>query len=166
MCHAAQRRNPGRYEPIPRGSEDGTGEVQAEVQLDPIPALTFHQMKEPPTTELDGAGAGGRTPLLFVESLIVGTRGRVGQAGKPVDGWRVLVNDLNLQVGPGEVFCVLGRSGIGKSRLLRAVAGLDDLVGSLALCSPPGNSPLRIDGTAERVVPSGAAGAVMPCQVY
>ena len=42
-----------------------------------------------------------------------------------VSGQRTLVRDLSLQVRAGEILCVVGRSGIGKSRLLRAIAGLD-----------------------------------------
>lgn len=37
---------------------------------------------------------------------------------------RVLVDDLNWQVSPGECWCVIGRNGAGKSTLLRTLAGL------------------------------------------
>ena len=42
----------------------------------------------------------------------------LGYAGEPV------VEDLDLEVQPGEIVVVLGHSGCGKSTLLRAVAGL------------------------------------------
>jgi iron complex transport system ATP-binding protein len=39
-------------------------------------------------------------------------------------GGRVLVKDLNWQVGDRECWCVIGRNGAGKSTLLRTLAGL------------------------------------------
>jgi sulfonate transport system ATP-binding protein len=40
-------------------------------------------------------------------------------------GDRVVLDDLELQVEPGEFVALIGRSGTGKSTLLRAVAGLE-----------------------------------------
>ncbi len=50
-----------------------------------------------------------------------------GAAGSdPADmGW--VFRGLNLEVAPGELFCLLGPSGCGKSTLLRTMAGLDQL---------------------------------------
>ena len=42
----------------------------------------------------------------------------------PTEPGRELVSDLSLSVAAGERLLVVGRSGIGKSSLLRAVAGL------------------------------------------
>lgn len=39
-------------------------------------------------------------------------------------GKRIILRDINLSVGPGEVVCVLGANGVGKSTLLRTLAGL------------------------------------------
>ncbi|PBC36020.1 branched-chain amino acid ABC transporter ATP-binding protein [Rhodococcus sp. ACPA4] len=39
-------------------------------------------------------------------------------------GKRVILRDIDLTVGPAEVVCVLGANGVGKSTLLRTVAGL------------------------------------------
>ena len=36
-----------------------------------------------------------------------------------------VVNNLNLNIGPGEVTCLLGPSGCGKSTTLRIVAGVE-----------------------------------------
>jgi iron complex transport system ATP-binding protein len=41
-----------------------------------------------------------------------------------VVGTRVLVEQLDWWVGPGECWCVIGRNGAGKSTLLRTLAGL------------------------------------------
>jgi urea transport system ATP-binding protein len=39
-------------------------------------------------------------------------------------GRGVILNDINLVVRDGEIVCILGRNGVGKSTLLRAVIGL------------------------------------------
>jgi thiamine transport system ATP-binding protein len=44
-----------------------------------------------------------------------------------------VLHDIDLEVGAGEIVCILGPSGGGKSTLLRAVAGLVDHTGSIAV---------------------------------
>ena len=44
---------------------------------------------------------------------------------KTVPGGRVLFQNLNLQVGSGELVAIIGESGSGKSTLLNIIAGLD-----------------------------------------
>ena len=49
-------------------------------------------------------------------------------------GPRTILGPLTLSVGPGERVALLGPSGIGKSTLLRIVAGLDlDFSGDLSV---------------------------------
>jgi iron complex transport system ATP-binding protein len=42
-------------------------------------------------------------------------------------GPRQLINNLNWQVNAGECWCIIGRNGVGKSTLLRSLAGLINL---------------------------------------
>jgi len=59
------------------------------------------------------AGLGDQTPLLEVRHVT-----------RRFDG-RAVVDDLSLQVMPGQVTCLLGPSGCGKSTTLRIIAGVD-----------------------------------------
>ena len=49
----------------------------------------------------------------------------------------VVLDDLDLDIGSGKFVAMIGRSGTGKSTLLRALAGLDrDVTGELAVSAP------------------------------
>ncbi len=52
-------------------------------------------------------------------------------------GWKWVVNDVNLKVGAGERWAILGRNGSGKSTLIRLIGGAEDpTAGSVsATCS-------------------------------
>ena len=59
----------------------------------------------------------------------------VGQSGSGLSvsglrhdyGARPVLRDINLEVGPGEILCLLGPSGCGKTTTLRLIAGLEEL---------------------------------------
>ncbi|MEQ8809532.1 MAG: ABC transporter ATP-binding protein, partial [Imperialibacter sp.] len=49
-----------------------------------------------------------------------------------------LLKDINLEIKPGEVVCLLGQNGVGKSTLLRTIAGLQPpLSGEVLLVNQP-----------------------------
>ncbi|CAD5273308.1 MULTISPECIES: ABC transporter ATP-binding protein [unclassified Imperialibacter] len=49
-----------------------------------------------------------------------------------------LLKDINLDINPGEVVCLLGQNGVGKSTLLRTIAGLQPpLSGEVLLVNQP-----------------------------
>ncbi len=52
-------------------------------------------------------------------------------------GGHVVLDDLDLAIGSGEFVAMIGRSGTGKSTLLRALAGLDrDVTGDVVVSDP------------------------------
>ena len=70
-------------------------------------------------------------------------------------GDHVVLNDLDLDIGRGEFVAMIGRSGTGKSTLLRALAGLDrDLTGERCV-----NAPVSVVFQEPRLVPWKKVGA-------
>ncbi|WP_051960566.1 ABC transporter ATP-binding protein [Devosia riboflavina] len=61
------------------------------------------------------------TPSLKTHDLAVGYRSR----GKS----RTVLRDINVQVSPGELVCLLGVNGIGKSTLMRTLARMEPALG-------------------------------------
>jgi ABC-type Fe3+/spermidine/putrescine transport system ATPase subunit len=52
-------------------------------------------------------------------------RKEFGSPGAPI----IAIDDVSLQIAPGEFVCIVGPSGCGKSTLLRILAGLDFATG-------------------------------------
>jgi ABC-type iron transport system FetAB ATPase subunit len=69
------------------------------------------------------------------------SRSRSPAAARPAIGERLALRgvsagplrDVSLEVGPGEIVCISGESGSGKSRLLRAIADLEAHEGEVAI---------------------------------
>nr|WP_229205802.1 ATP-binding cassette domain-containing protein [Duganella sp. Leaf126] len=72
-------------------------------------------------------------------------------------GERAVLNDIALQLHPGEFVAVVGRSGCGKSTLLRAIAGLEAVEqGTIAVGQgvlDPGAANIRIMFQEARLLP-------------
>ncbi|RKP44174.1 ABC transporter ATP-binding protein [Trinickia fusca] len=69
---------------------------------------------------------------------------------------RPVVQDVDLDVAPGEFCVLLGASGCGKSTLLRMIAGLEDIT----------SGELLIDGKPMNSVPAARRGVAMVFQSY
>lgn len=74
-------------------------------------------------------------------SAILSAQGlAIGYAG--ADGWQPLLEGFDLEVKPGEVVSLLGPSGVGKSSVLRALAGLQPAAqGEVRLLGEPLRQP-------------------------
>jgi polar amino acid transport system ATP-binding protein len=76
------------------------------------------------------------TPVLEVERLCV------FRGGQPV------VHDVTFRAGRGERVALMGVSGAGKTTVLRAIAGLEQISGAVSVCrpgGPAGNGPRDLD---------------------
>ncbi|MCA1326755.1 ABC transporter ATP-binding protein [Herbaspirillum sp. alder98] len=62
----------------------------------------------------------GARPLLELHQLAAGY-GEIGRDGRPA---KLVLDDINLKLYPGQAIGVIGESGSGKSTLARAIAGL------------------------------------------
>lgn len=74
-------------------------------------------------------------------SAILSAQGlAIGYAG--ADGWQPVLEGFDLEVKPGEVVSLLGPSGVGKSSVLRALAGLQPAAqGEVRLLGEPLRQP-------------------------
>jgi NitT/TauT family transport system ATP-binding protein len=70
-----------------------------------------------PGAAADGSAAGPAGPAVRITGVHKSFRGPAGA--------QQVLEDINLEVAPGEFVCLLGASGCGKSTLLNLIAGLD-----------------------------------------
>ena len=107
-----------------------------------------------PGTLAAGPGTDGGTPDPM------GSVGPVGPVARTrgltrAFGDHVVLDHLDLDISPGEFVAMIGRSGTGKSTLLRALAGLDrEVTGELAV-----NAPVSVVFQEPRLVPWKKVGA-------
>jgi peptide/nickel transport system ATP-binding protein len=89
----------------------------------PTPALALRVAAPatPETARRRVAGGGG--PILELRRLSVRYPRRFDFLGRPVETVTA-VDDVSLQVHPGETLCLVGESGCGKTSLLNAIVGL------------------------------------------
>jgi len=87
-------------------------------------------------SELDGVAPGARVPNLLGPSFdsvtperppapAVEPAVRIEHVGKRFGNGPLVLDDINLDIAPGDFVCILGASGCGKSTLLNLIAGLD-----------------------------------------
>lgn len=89
--------------------------------------------------------------------LILGVNG----AGSVRPGGRTILRNVTFSLGEGEVLCVLGPNGVGKTTLLRCVTGLEPLhAGTVRLDGHDlADLPRRVVGQRVGLVPQGDAPA-------
>jgi NitT/TauT family transport system ATP-binding protein len=68
----------------------------------------------PPVPASDGARRGAALSIFALRKEYLGVQGSV-----------LALDDINLEIAPGEFTCIVGPSGCGKSTFLRILAGLD-----------------------------------------
>jgi energy-coupling factor transporter ATP-binding protein EcfA2 len=97
-----------------------------EEYLQPIPDLQTLRLEGPAVKEvavpaLLPPGTPAHAPALEVENLAVQL------------GGRPILRDVSIRVEPGQVVAIVGRNGVGKTTLLRAMAGLQKCEGRIAI---------------------------------
>lgn len=88
------------------------------------------------SSEIDGAAPGAGVPGVLTPSFdsvtpvrppapAVDPAVRIEHVGKRFGGGPLVLDDIDLDIAPGEFVCLLGASGCGKTTLLNLIAGLD-----------------------------------------
>ncbi|HYG04747.1 MAG TPA: ABC transporter ATP-binding protein [Chryseosolibacter sp.] len=69
-------------------------------------------------------------PVVTLDNVVIGFR----------ENGRILFENINLALWPGRLVCLMGRNGVGKSSLIRSIAGLQKLIaGKIAISETSDN---------------------------
>jgi energy-coupling factor transport system ATP-binding protein len=109
---------------------DGTAVVICEHRLDPL-----HDLPHLRRIDLPGHGDAGIDPDMVGPFPAAASKPfRLEISGLHVRlGERLVLDDLTVSAPGGQVLAVVGRNGVGKTTLLRAIAGLERLEGSVTV---------------------------------
>ena len=112
-------------------ADDATALVVCEHRIEQVAAIPLLQTLSLPGKEGLGSPAGAMDPVPIPPTDLPSTPPTLSVSGLSVSlGGQPVLRDLSLSVAGGQVVALVGRNGVGKTTLLRALAGLQKHEGS------------------------------------